>query len=58
MGVIITNETGELETKFDGASVMFKLEDGTVYFVHVDLEKGKVIRISPPVPSPMPPINK
>lgn len=57
-GVIITNEAGEVETKFDGASVMFVLEDGTVYFVHVDLGKGKVIRISPPVPSPMPPINK
>jgi uncharacterized membrane protein len=26
-----------------------KLEDGTIYFVHVDLEKGKVIRISPPI---------
>ncbi len=58
MGVIITNETGELETKFDGASVMFELEDRTIYFVHVDLEKEKVIRISPQVPSPMPPINK
>lgn len=57
-GVFITNEAGEVETKFDGASVMFELEDGTVYFVHVDLEKEKVIRISPPVPSPMPPINK
>ena len=48
-GVIITNEAGEVETKFNGASVMFELEDGTVYFVHVDLEKGKVIRISPPL---------
>ncbi|MCK4475763.1 MAG: hypothetical protein KAU16_03470 [Methanophagales archaeon] len=58
-GVIITNEVGEVETKFDGASIMFELEDGTVYFVHVDLEKGKVIRISPPLlPPPMPPINK
>ena len=57
-GVIITNEVGELETKFDGASIMFELEDGTIYFVHVDLEKGKVIRISPPLlPPPMPPIN-
>ena len=50
-GVIITNEAGEVETKFDGASVMFELEE-TVYFVHVDLEKEKVIRISPPIPPP------
>jgi hypothetical protein len=58
-GVIITNEVGEIETKFSGASVMFELEDGTIYFVHVDLEKGKVIRMSPPLlPPPMPPINK
>gem|GEM_PF-6196705 len=28
---------------------MFELEDGTIYFVHVDLEKEKVIRISPPL---------
>jgi len=55
-GVIITNEAGEVETKFNGASVMFELEDGTIYFVHVDLEKGKVIRISPPLLPP--PINK
>ena len=48
-GVIITTEAGEVETKFNGASVMFELEDGTIYFVHVDLEKGKVIRISPPL---------
>ena len=48
-GVIITNEAGEVETKFNGASVMFELEDGTIYFVHIDLEKGKVIRISPPL---------
>ena len=48
-GVIITTEAGEVETKFNGASIMFELEDGTVYFVHVDLEKGKVIRISPPL---------
>jgi hypothetical protein len=26
-----------------------ELEDGTIYFVHVDLEKEKVIRISPPI---------
>jgi len=51
-GVIITNETGEVETKFNGASVMFELEDETIYFVHVDLERGKVIRISPPLLSP------
>ena len=57
-GVIITNEAGEVETKFDGASVMFELEDGTAYFVHVVLEKEKVIRISPPLPPPMQPINK
>ncbi len=58
-GVIITNEAGEVETKFDGVSVMFELEAGTIYFVHVDLEKGKVIRISPLLLSPpMPPINK
>lgn len=55
-GIIITNEAGEVETKFSGASVTFELEDGTIYFVHVDLEKGKVIRISPPLLSP--PINK
>ena len=48
-GVIITTEAGEVETKFNGASVMFELEDGTIYFVHIDLEKGKVIRISPPL---------
>lgn len=58
-GVIIINEAGEVETKFNGASVMFELEDGTVYFVHVDLGKDKVIRISPPLlPPSMPPINK
>ena len=51
-GVIITTEAGEVETKFNGASVMFELEDGTIYFVHIDLEKGKVIRISPPIPPP------
>ena len=51
-GVIITTEAGEVETKFNGASIMFELEDGTIYFVHVDLEKGKVIRISPPIPPP------
>jgi hypothetical protein len=51
-GMIIINEAGEVETKFDGASLTFELEDGTVYFVHVDLEKGKVIRISPPIPPP------
>lgn len=51
-GMIITNETGEVETRFNGASVMFTLEDGTIYFVHVDLEKGKVIRISPPIAPP------
>lgn len=48
-GVIITNEAGEVETKFNGASVSFTLEDGTVYFVHVDLAKEKVIRVSPPI---------
>jgi ribosomal protein L6P/L9E len=48
-GIIITNEAGEVETKFSGASVTFKLEDGTVYFVHVDLAKEKVIRVSPPI---------
>ena len=48
-GIIITNEAGEVETKFNGASVTFKLEDGTVYFVHVDLAKEKVIRVSPPI---------
>lgn len=52
IGVIITNETGGVETKFNGASVMFTLKDGTIYFVHVDLEKGKVIRISPPIAPP------
>ena len=51
-GMIITNEAGEVETKFNGASVVFRLEEGTIYFVHVDLEKGKVIRISPPIPPP------
>ena len=49
MGVIITNEAGEVETKFNGASVSFELEDGTVYFVHVDIAKEKVIRVSPPI---------
>jgi len=48
-GMIITNEAGEVETKFEGASVMFTLEDGAIYFMHVDLEKEKVIRISPPI---------
>ena len=56
-GVIITTEAGEVETKFNGASVMFELEDGTIYFVHVDLEKGKVIRISPLIP-PLEPSGK
>nr|CBH39531.1 hypothetical secreted protein [uncultured archaeon] len=51
-GMIITNKAGEVETEFDGASVVFRLEDGTVYFVHVDLEKGKIIRISPPIHPP------
>ncbi|MFZ2070750.1 MAG: hypothetical protein WAV32_03950 [Halobacteriota archaeon] len=46
-GIIITNEAGDVETKFSGASVTFELEDGTVYFVHVDLDKEKVIRVSP-----------
>ena len=36
---------------------MFELEDGTIYFVHVDLEKGKVIRISPLIP-PLEPSGK
>lgn len=48
-GIIITNKAGEVVTKFNGVSVVFRLEDGTVYFVHLDLEKGKVIRISPPI---------
>lgn len=52
MGMVIINEAGEVETEFNGASVVFELEDGTVYFVHVDIEKGKVIRISPPIPPP------
>ena len=39
-GVIITNEAGEVETKFDGTSVMFVLEDGIVYFVRRP-EEGK-----------------
>lgn len=51
-GMIITNKVGEVETEFDGASVVFRLEDGTVYFVHVDLEKERIIRISPPIPPP------
>jgi len=51
-GMIITNKAGEVVTEFDGASVVFRLEDGTVYFVHVDLEKGKVIRISLPIHPP------
>jgi len=29
--------------------IVVELEDGTIYFVHVDLEKEKVIRISPPI---------
>ena len=41
-GVIITNEAGEVETKFDGTSVMFVLEDGTVYFVRRP-EEGKIL---------------
>ena len=48
-GMIITNETGEVETQFNGASVTFELEDGTVYSVHLDLATEKVIRISPPI---------
>ena len=53
------NEIGEAEAELGGASVTFELEKGTIYFVHVDIEKGKVIRISPPLlPPPMPPINK
>ena len=51
-GMIITNEVGEVETKFNGASVVLRLGDGTIYFVHVDLQRGKVIRISPPIPPP------
>nr|CBH38634.1 conserved hypothetical secreted protein [uncultured archaeon] len=59
MGMVIINEAGEVETKFNGASVALGLEDGTIYFVHVDLERGEVIRIGPPLlSSPMPPINK
>lgn len=52
MGMIIINEVGEVETEFDGASVSLRLEVGTIYFVHVDLENGKVIRTSPPIPPP------
>ena len=52
MGMIITNEVGEVETKFNGASVVLRLGDGTIYFVHVDLQRGKVIRTSPPIPPP------
>ncbi len=48
-GMIITNEAGEVETKFSGASLTFGLEDGTIHFVHVDLAKEKVIRVSPPI---------
>jgi hypothetical protein len=46
-GVVIINEAGEVETKFNGASVVLSLEEGMIYFVHVDLGKEKVIRISP-----------
>lgn len=41
------DERGEAEP--GGASVAFEFEDGTLYFVHVDLKKGEVIRISPPI---------
>ena len=44
------NERGEAEP--GGASVAFAFEDGTIYFVHVDLEKGEVVRISPPILPP------
>ncbi len=57
-GMIITNEAGEVETKFDGASLTFELEGETVYFVHVDLEIGKVIRISTPTPTAIDATNK